>query len=254
MGSRTPFFIVGCVRCGTTLLRNILRQHPNLCCPEETQFFRWGHPFRTKEFVRIYTSGPLLRKHREIDGVPEDEYLRLLETSTSRGSFMQGYLDLFRRARNMENRRVFDKSPQNIYGIPLIKDAFPDAKFVSMVRNPLNVVASLREGKVIHVHDLIGACAYWNEAMGILDFCKAAIPDDVHIIRYEDFLENTPRHLRELLEFVGEEDTTHPFMVNHIKPEKNRYRTVLSETEARRVWELCGRWMLHFQYAASEHG
>ena len=48
-----PFFLVGCVRSGTTLLRNLLRQHPNLESPEETHFFRWPHSFGTGDFNHI---------------------------------------------------------------------------------------------------------------------------------------------------------------------------------------------------------
>ena len=42
---QAPFFVLGCVRSGTTMLRDALRMHPHLACPEETHFFRWGEPF-----------------------------------------------------------------------------------------------------------------------------------------------------------------------------------------------------------------
>jgi hypothetical protein len=239
---------VGCVRSGTTLLRDILRQHVNLCCPEETQFFRWGNPFRTKEFVQTYTSSPVLRRHREIDGVAEEEYLEILATSTSRGMFMRRYLELFQRAQHMEDRRVFDKSPQNIYGIPLIKDAFPQARFISMVRNPLNVVASLREGKVMHVADLVGACSYWNEAVSILNFFTSLIPDDLYVVRYEDLIKEAPRYLHRILQFVGEENVQYRFSLEAIRPERNQYLTSLSAAEVVRVHELCARGMHQFGY------
>lgn len=236
------------MRSGTTLLRNVLRQHPNLCCPEETQVFRWGYPFGTKEFLRLYTTNHILKKHRQLDGIPESEYLRMLETSTSRGEFLRQYLAAFRRVHKMEHRRVFDKSPQNIYGIPLIKDAFPHAKFICIVRNPLNVVASLREGKVMHIADLVGACAYWNEAMSILHFCKRAIPDDFYVLRYEDFVQGAAVFLREMLAFVGEDDAGFSFFIDTIKPEKNLYLNALSAEEVTRVHEICNRWMAPFGY------
>ncbi len=243
-----PFFILGCVRSGTTLLRNLLRQHPNLCCPEETHVFRWGDPFGTKAFLHTYISNPVLCKHRKMDGIPEREYLEILETSTSRGMFMTRYLQAFQRASGMEGRRAFDKTPQNVYGIPLIKDAYPDAKFVAMVRNPLNVVASLREGKVLHVPELVGACAYWNEAASILAYFSTLMPASFYVFHYEDFIKKPSVYLANILEFVGEASAGYSFALTDIKPEKDRYRAVLSEQEAQRVKALCARWMVHFQY------
>ena len=60
------FFIVGCVRSGTTLLRNILREHPKLACPEETHFFRWSWPFRTQRFRFHNTKAKLLKKEQNV--------------------------------------------------------------------------------------------------------------------------------------------------------------------------------------------
>ena len=37
-----PLFLVGCVRSGTTLTRDLLRRVPGVICPEETHFLRWS--------------------------------------------------------------------------------------------------------------------------------------------------------------------------------------------------------------------
>src|SRR5688572_15305042 len=61
-----PFFVLGCVRSGTTMLRDALRMHPNLACPEETHFFRWGEPYGTEAMSRSLSNNAVLKKHREI--------------------------------------------------------------------------------------------------------------------------------------------------------------------------------------------
>ena len=58
--SRPPFFILGCVRSGTTMLRNALRLHPNLASPEETHFYRWGEPFGSVALNRMLANNPVL--------------------------------------------------------------------------------------------------------------------------------------------------------------------------------------------------
>src|SRR6185369_78712 len=75
-----PFFILGCVRSGTTMLRDVLRGHPNLACPEETHFFRWASPFGTPEYMKSLDA-PVLRKHREMDGITEAEFKAILKAA-----------------------------------------------------------------------------------------------------------------------------------------------------------------------------
>jgi len=67
-----PFFIVGCVRSGTTMLRDVLRRHPNLTAPEETHLFRWTEPFGTEAYMRGVRSNAVLKRHREMDGIMKD--------------------------------------------------------------------------------------------------------------------------------------------------------------------------------------
>ena len=70
----TPFFVLGCVRSGTTLLRDILKLHPRLESPEETHFFRWADPYGSPRYERNYVGVKLFKNHQEIDGVSESEF------------------------------------------------------------------------------------------------------------------------------------------------------------------------------------
>jgi hypothetical protein len=64
------------VRSGTTLTRDLLRRVPGVICPEETHFLRWSEPFRTPASMPPHTQNQVLRRHREIDGVPEEVFAR----------------------------------------------------------------------------------------------------------------------------------------------------------------------------------
>jgi len=53
-----PFFIVGCARSGTSLLRDLLRSHPRLSIPTESHFIPafyhcYGNPQSAREAVVI---------------------------------------------------------------------------------------------------------------------------------------------------------------------------------------------------------
>ena len=148
-----PFFIIGCVRSGTTLLRDILRNHPNLASPEETHYFRWAEVFGTPLSQMQLLNNQVLKKHREMDNISEDEFKTILERSSSRGDLQKRYMDRYLLNNKLSATRWFDKTPQNVYGSAMIASEFPRAKFVHIVRNPLNVVSSLRIGKVVKIEN-----------------------------------------------------------------------------------------------------
>lgn len=199
-----PFFIVGCVRSGTTMLRNLLRQHPNLACPEETHFYRIAEPFGTKDFSWWVTENRTLVRHREIDQVEEPEFAEILAQSRSRADLYRRYMAAFVKRHKPEARRWFDKTPQNVFGVAIAASEIPEARFVHIVRDPVNVVSSLRIGKVIKVDELEGACSYWNESAAILETLRRAYPDRLLEVRYEDVVAHPHEFIERIVTFVGE--------------------------------------------------
>lgn len=239
ISANPPFFILGCVRSGTTMLRNILRKHPNLASPEETHFFRWSEPFRGPVYTHVATSNVTLKRHRQIDGISEEEFGELLALSTSRADLCRRYMALFMNRAKPGAARWFDKSPQNAYGAAMIASEFPGAKFLHIVRNPINVVASLRIGKVMKVADLVGACSYWNEAEANLAVLKRAFPSRVLELSYEAFTANPSAGIQEVLQFVGEPFDA-KFFADVVTEEVRHDKSgVLSEEEMSTVRTLC---------------
>ncbi len=244
-----PFFILGCVRSGTTMLRNILRKHPHLACPEETHFFRWAEPFRGPVYSQIVSSNVTLKKHRQMDGVSDTEFAALLAGSTSRGDLCRQYMALYMRKAKPSATRWFDKSPQNAYGVGILANEFPGGKFVHIVRNPVNVVASLRIGKVMKVEDLVGACSYWNEAEANLALLKRAYPARVLELSYEDFTADPGTGIQKVLEFVGEPYDASWFSDVVTQEVSHDKSGVLSADEMRQVRHICRAGRLRHGYA-----
>jgi len=211
MTIKPPFFILGCVRSGTTMLRDFLRKHPNLCCPEETHFFRYGSAFGSPDYQNFLIKSPVLATHREIDGISEAEFARMLNHSTSRAMLQRKYMAIFMERNKPQATRWFDKTPQNVYGLLLIRSAFPGAKFIHIVRNPFDVVASLRVGKVMKISNLIGACNIWTESLEIINTAKPCLGPRLLEIKYEDFVDEPLNHLKKILEFIGEEFSEETF-------------------------------------------
>ena len=244
-----PLFILGCVRSGTTLTRDLLRQVPNVICPEETHFFRWTEPFRSPSGTRPYRGNKVLIHHREIDAVEETSYLSLLEDSCSKAELQRRYVHAFATAKGLsEPYRWFDKTPQNIQGAALIAQEFPRATFLHLVRNPLNVVASLSAGRQIKIPDIHGACNVWLEAIQISKTLRAAFPERVLQVRYEDLVTDVPKTMEKILSFAGFDADATAFSKADARRERNLWVQDLTEDEAQVVVERCGRLALEQGY------
>ncbi|MED5314985.1 MAG: sulfotransferase [Pseudomonadota bacterium] len=243
-----PFFVVGCVRSGTTLLRDLLRQHPNVDSPEETHLFRWPHPFGTVDFTHIQEHNETLRAHREIDGVDEQQFLSLLADANSRRDMQDRYAKLFLAAKASRASRWFDKTPQNIYGILLLSAVYPDAKFVHIVRHPLNVVSSLRAGKVMGPHTIQAGINTWLEAVSIAAEFQSAWPDRIHTLTYEELTTSPESVLFALLDFLGETAPSNPFDVRQVHPERNLHEELLSDAERAMIRGQLAAEMAHYGY------
>jgi hypothetical protein len=244
-----PFFVVGAVRSGTTMLREILRSHPRLDCPEETHFFRWADPFGSNAFG-FHAKHPLMQKHRTLSGVSEASFRELLRKSKSRKELAEKYARLHCMHRGNPKSRWFDKTPQNVYGMLLIKGMFPNSAFVHIHRNPLNVVSSLIEGRVVPRQPIVGAINYWLESMIIIEQFKKAWPEYLLEISYENFTKYPRSSLDVLLKALGEDPTLLDLASSPVKvrPAKDRFRKVLSAMQIEAVVSACHPYMSMYGY------
>ncbi len=244
-----PLFIVGAVRSGTTLTRDLLRRVPYFICPEETHFFRWAEPFRTPHSWQPYRNNNLLKKHREMDGVSPEAFETVLNRSRNKSELQRNYITAFAQAKGITGPyRWFDKTPQNVYGAPLIAMEMPAARFLHLVRNPLNVVASLVLGRQVKIPDLHGACNYWIEAVQIMTSVAAAFPDRVLTMRYEDLVADVPGAMGKILDHAGVDAPGRLFRASDAHQERNLWRTELSRAQTGVVRNRCGAIARSFGY------
>ena len=247
--TRPPFFVLGSVRSGTTMLRHILERHPALICPEETHLFRWPYPFGTPDFRNVVANNRTLRRHREIDGISEETFAEMLAASSTRRALIGRYMEAYAERRKPEATRWFEKSPQNVYGIQLIRGLFPEARFVHIVRHPLEVVSSLKLGKVMKVPSVAGAANYWLEAVSAIRAFTESHDGKVWQARYEDFTNQPRRHLRDLFAFLDQpldEAVTENLALSAAS---HCGENVLTADEIATTWRICGDLAAVFGYA-----
>ncbi|MEG5173272.1 sulfotransferase [Microcoleus sp. B3-D7] len=187
-------FLVGAPRSGTTILQSLLAAHPKITSFPETKFFHhlWTDrlsrklPNRLREFFHKEIRRPDLYNEAEV-------YRR--QSTTDRINWFIGVLDKL--AIEEGNQVWLEKTPEHIYFIEGILDYLPEAKFIHIVRHPLDVVASMREATKAPGSDVLWGGEWtvefcvsrWNSSALIThQFCPK--PHQHLIVRYENLLKD----------------------------------------------------------------
>jgi hypothetical protein len=183
-----------------------------------------------------------------MDGVSDDEFRQIAAAAGNRRQLAEGYAALYMRKRGNPDGRWFDKTPQNVYGLLLLRAVFPDSPIIHIHRHPLNVVASLLEGKVMPAQPFLGAVNYWVESMQIFGEYRRAWPQHLVEISYEQ-LTNLPREtVASLLVGLGEDPGLLELPEGFVHPERNRYREVLTADQIDEVLRTCEPYMSGYGY------
>ncbi len=255
-------FIGGCGRSGTTLIREILHRHPRIACGAETAIL----------------CDEVNPKRISVEwNLPRIEIEQMIAESVSVVRFAEKFFRSF--AEREGKARWADKTPRNVRAIPRILTAFPNAKFVHIIRDGRDVACSLRHhpkytirnGKIVpqDVTNPIRGCArrWLTEASMGLAF--KGHPRCFEL-RYERLVLEPEAALRELCAFIGE--AYHPAMLDPessnnerdragrlinnpnadsaISPKSiGRWRKDLSQEERHIVREAAGELLLATGYA-----
>lgn len=183
---RSPAFIVGFPRSGTTLLDTILMGHPDVAVLEEE---------------------PMLEAAKEVVGDLADLWLRTPEEiAEARAAYFRA---LDERLDPAFSGLVVDKMPFNMLGAGLILRLFPDARFVFAQRHPCDVVVSgfmqsfrLNAGMASFL-DIRDAADLYDAAMSLWTASRERLPLTVHDLVYEQLVQDVESQLRPLVAFLG---------------------------------------------------
>ncbi len=201
------FFIVGAPRSGTTLLQAMLSSHSRIFIPPETEFFMSFEPPGSEAPSRVWDEYwqriRASRKWRD-QGVDLDEFKRRCDTTdqSSRAVFLEL---LQMHAERAGKPRAGEKSPHHYRHTKRIREVFPSARFVNIIRDPRDVVASRmrtpwsRGGVADHARS-------WRRAIEAHERNAASLPAAAYrSVRFEDLVGEPEGTLRSICEFLGEE-------------------------------------------------
>jgi len=208
-----PFFIVGSGRCGTTLLRRILQASPEVHIPPEMSMlhsviplFRrnrsesWGWlvrlvlaAFDYDPFFwhfRIESLRPLVDK---LTGLPEDRRSLAI------------IIDQVVRYHGEQTGQTFerwgDKTPGHFYRMRELLAIFPDARFIHMVRDGVDVAASYARSSL--PHDLDSAAKRWVASLrAVRHFAKRHASQCLEV-RYENLVADPEGAVADVCRFLN---------------------------------------------------
>ena len=185
-GRASPIFLVGFPRSGTTLLDTMLMRDPRVAVLEEEPFL---------DQMETALGGP-------------EAFAALDQAALQRGRDL--YFELVSKSVELKPETVLvDKHPLHLNKVPVIKRAFPDARFVLALRHPCDVLLSCYltnfriNNAMANFLDLEDAAALYDLTFRNWEQARAAFALPVGTVVYERLVEDTARELRPLFDWLG---------------------------------------------------
>lgn len=186
----TPVFVIGLHRSGTTLAERILGNHSCITAAGET--------YDVRAALRRAT-GSYLADEFDLRAVEARHRLDYRELG-------RGYL------RGMAWRAgdspVFtDKLPTNYMNLGFIARALPGARFIHLVRDPMDVgLSSLRtlfSHAAPYSYDQLEFVQFWRGYRRLMDHWRALVPGRILDVRYDDLVEDPVATAARMAAFCG---------------------------------------------------
>jgi tetratricopeptide (TPR) repeat protein len=200
---RTPVFVVGMPRSGTTLTEQILCSHPDIFGAGELDLM-----------ARLSRLMPRVIKNGKNYPACLDGFTPHLREEGAR--FYLNGLNSY----DTEHQYVVDKMPHNFEKLGLISLIFPKAKIIHVQRDARDTALSnyqqnfkMKHGGMGFAFDLEKIALQINDYKRIMAHWRKVLPIPMFEFHYEDLVSDQDYWSRKLLEFVGVEwdDSVHDF-------------------------------------------
>jgi hypothetical protein len=207
------FFIVGIPRSGTTMLQQMLDANPSVITPLECRivvhlkqrFFRiktWTDQ-KVNEFIEVLFEDQMFVSGWNVDKKQLSEAYHQIPLSEVSYTLLlkMAYYSYPSIYDKNEIRILGDKNPLYTMFIDEIKEIFPDAKFIHIIRDyRANVLSNrkwfLRKKISILSHK-------WLVGNLFVEKQKSKNPTDFYTVRYEDLVDNPEKYAKEIAKFLN---------------------------------------------------
>ena len=182
--NRSPIFICGMFRSGSTLAEQLLARHPQITAGGELEFI----PAMVREDLQPYPTA-----------LAEVESGRLREL---RDKYLEQLQRLY-----PDSTRVTDKRPDNFLHLGLIKALFPEARIVHTVRQALDNILSVYflyfADSVTYSGSLDEITHFYAQYRRLMKHWDALYDTGIHDVSYDQLVASPRTELEKLLSFLG---------------------------------------------------
>ena len=186
---RTPIFIIGMPRSGSTLVEQILSSHPDVHGAGEIHdFYRVLEKYRLNVFKAEFDQG--------VNDLTVTDLREIGEQYTQR---LQNYTD--------DSQHITDKFLQNFMLLGIIRLALPNARIIHCVRDPVDTCLSCYKQMFrkfhLYSYDLAELGTYYRHYENLMQHWRAVLPGSFLDFHYEDLIDDQRGQTEKLLDYCG---------------------------------------------------
>lgn len=242
MNSRTPFFIMGTGRCGSTWIYQLLDRHPSVALTDEARFvdlvwFMSQYSAQSNLERRLWD----MRPPQELTGLVTEHYTqRASDAVTENGGLLLA--SFYERVAGRSDFTHWGDKLPDARAARGVQSLYPNTKFVLVVRDPRDNYCSYhrfaRKPAIAAKYPELSAMTAESFALEwrALNAGCTEYLDPLHLVRYEDMVAAPAAQLDALLAFL--DLPAHPDVDVHAE----RPATYAAHGTSKSVAESVGRW------------
>lgn len=208
---KNRLFIVGCPRSGTTLLQSLMAAHPEIASFPESHFFQnlngswpWG------SWLGIASSKAKIKFDEFLHKVNQEQMCQYLpKISVFQGQYSSAFVKVLDTITQQQSKSIWlEKTPQHLLHINLIEKLVKDVKFIHIIRNGEDVVASLYDWALKYPETIMSKLRDVDRSINLwtkyVETSHRHLYKPNHIlVSYERLVEDPQSTLIEICKFIG---------------------------------------------------
>lgn len=205
--TKTPIFIVGFPRSGSTLLERILDAHPQAAGTGENSVFNGRLDDIRNQIVRA-SSGQTSESMSELTHRLADE---VVDEMRRRWEIVDANMqeeDETQQQQQEQPERLVDKMLTNYYNIGFIQMLYPNALILHVARNPMDTIFSAYKhefppGTLDYTSDYDGLAELYGAYREIMEHWDDVLPGRITHVKYEDMVQDFEGVARAIVRATG---------------------------------------------------